>query len=486
MRKNKIRFFAMFLSIVLLCGGLLPAAYPKQVKASETIRYEACYERSYFDMRYLDSIRIAINPDSGMAEMTFKRKIIHNPMQRYLESEDEDDRKKYNTLRDLKKNNFGMLQCKATVYNKKNDATYGWRLTDLYWYTNPYFILYAGTDYDEFLINSNNVDKTGILIPGQVYKNGNSLTGISFYRTTAGLEHPDTGFTMLRDNFGFSNRYTSFFTSKERYENRELTGGGWYGWGTDGYLLDQKTFNTLISGLSNADKGQLFSWLNERWSGSCMGMSIVSGLLYREKLNRDSFNGTGAEVFDFEWPVRNKPLLTALQYYMWKGNLDVLDTVWWSERLDRTDSLMKDLVKKMLEEEDPLYVLSFDFEDSSSSSMKRFKHAVLAYKAEELVSSNSEDKSWYDSGYRTRLYIYDPNSPNSHLLWYVKEDGSFLIKSWNNYAEYLKPALLCFNKPEDYLNKDFKFPKIKAKQIRIEVRSDKAEFNVGGKKAKID
>nr|MCR5418241.1 hypothetical protein [Lachnospiraceae bacterium] len=47
-------------------------------------------------------------------------------------------------------------------------------------------------------------------------------------------------------------------------------------------------------------------------------------------------------------------------------------------------------------------------------------------------------------------------------------------------------ALLCFNKPEDYLNKDFKFPKIKAKQIRIEVRSDKAEFNVGGKKAKID
>jgi hypothetical protein len=306
-------------------------------------------------------------------------------------------------MRDLVKNNFGRLQCNATVHNKTNDATYSWRLTDFYWYTNPYYIYGAGTDYDEFRINSNKVDKTGVYIPGYVSKKGNELQYISFYASTAGLEEPDRGYTMLVDNFGFRNSFLSFFSRKDRYENRELTGGGWYYWGNDGYLLDQNTFQAIIKNLSNSEKGQLFDWLNDRWGGSCMGMAIVSGLLFREKLNRNSFNDKGAYVYDFDPPVKNKPLLSALQYYMWKGNFDFKRSRSLFKRLERSNSRVKELAGKMLEEEDPLYVLTFDFSDSSSVSRKRLKHAVLAFKAEELKSIYSDDKDWMESGYKTRL-----------------------------------------------------------------------------------
>lgn len=477
------RFFAILLCFALLIG-ILPA--PLQTKAAEIVRYEACYERYSGNLRYLDTIRVAINPDTGTADMSFKRKILHENLQYYADSDDEDDKRTYSRMCRLIENNYGRLQCKATVYNKQNDAIYGWRLTDLRWMTDPYLLYSAGDNYDEFVINSNKVDKTGVFLTGGVYRDGQEIERISFYSTTAGLDHPDTGFTMLRDNFGFSNRYSSFYANRDRYENKELTGGGWFYWGDDGYLLDQKTFNALIQGLSKSDKGQLFSWLNDRWNGSCMGMSIVSGLLYREKLNRNSFNATGGEVYDFDPPVKNKPLMSALQYYMWKGNLDVYDSIFTNGTINRSNSLMKGLIEDMLEEKDPLYVLGFSFTDATFDSDKRMKHAVLAYKAEKLDKSYIADKDWIDRGYATRLYIYDPNSPHSKLLWYVAEDGSFKIKSWNNYAEYNYPRLNFYEEPEHYLSTGFTFPKLKPRQIRIQLRGTSATVKIGDKKASLD
>ena len=483
---KKRRILAIILALVIL-AGILPAPVEAKTEAAQIERFEASYVRyGAGSLRYMDVIRIAINPDAGTAEMSFKRKILFENIQYYSESEDEDDRKKVRAMRELIENNYGRLQCKATVHNKNNDAIYGWKLSELNWYTEPYYIYGAGTDYDSFLINSNKVDQTGIYIPGGVYKNGDQREYISFYRTTAGLDDPDSGFTMLKDNFGFSNRYSSFFNVRERYENKELTGGGWYYWGNDGYLLDQKTFNALIKDLSNREKGRLFEWLNDRWGGSCMGMSIVSGLLYREKLNRDSFNDTAAQVYDFDPPVKNKPLLSAIQYYMWKGNLETKTTDIWRTREMRSKSVMKDLVDDMLKEKDPLYVLSFYFNDTASGSERRLFHAVLAYGAEKLDPSYTIDKEWVDRGYATRLYIYDPNSPDSSLWWYVAEDGTFKIVSWDNYAVYTNPGLCNYVKPEDYLNKGFVFPKLEPKQIRIELRSCHGKITIGDKTVQLD
>ena len=86
MRNSKTRVLAWLLALALV-AGILPAVKAEPAKASEIIRYEACYQRTYLSVRYLDSIRVAINPDNGLADMTFKRKILFEDMQRYMESE---------------------------------------------------------------------------------------------------------------------------------------------------------------------------------------------------------------------------------------------------------------------------------------------------------------------------------------------------------------------------------------------------------------
>ena len=95
---KKRRILAMILALVIM-AGILPAPVEAKTEAAQIERYEASYVRyGSGSLRYMDTIRIAINPDFGTAEMSFKRKILFENIQYYSESEDEDDRKKVRAM----------------------------------------------------------------------------------------------------------------------------------------------------------------------------------------------------------------------------------------------------------------------------------------------------------------------------------------------------------------------------------------------------
>ncbi len=241
--------------------------------------------------------------------------------------------------------------------------------------------LTKGTDYTVTYKNNVNVGTATIVVTGK----GN-YTG-SVTKTFKIVAKSTSSFVWGKDNWNFNNSdyYPGYFSS-----------------GTYRSQINSTYLNKLKNNLTNSEYQAIFvgtwysnAWLDDRWSGSCYGMSSTAFLAKKGLLPYSSYGSGATKLHDLTWPTKSSNISSLITYYQMLQVKDIIQQQYRTTPYNTNKENISRIISLL---------------NNNSTVLVGFKksgwggHAILAY--------GYEYGSWTKSGvtYQGRIKICDPNS----------------------------------------------------------------------------
>ena len=366
---------------------------------------------------------------------------------------------------------YGQTRCHATCdvedfhNDDGNNGKYDYHLDNFVWDDDP-FLLYIDSYKDGDEIKAKLVDKPIAYINISHVKAGSNGGKSDFgiygkegkaysYTSYHGIWYNQTPkepapkvekevFKMKHDSFSFVNAFDSFYKTQtgETSESTKIYKGKEFANGTRGFLLDDTSYNALIKGRDKNQIAAINIWLRCKWTGDCVGMSTMSGLLYEGKIGLNKVGG-GSETYALTSPVNNKQLASFIEFYQFKDNFDRKRYINLNRKnLPSSKESALEVVKML--QDDPMTPVVFHFSFSENENGKKvwYGHAVLAYK---VVSTMDFDE----------LTVYDPNEPEKEEYITITKDGKASFKKYGDDI-YVKPG----ERAKDVYDAEMDYPEI--------------------------
>lgn len=250
------------------------------------------------------------------------------------------------------------------------------------------------------------------------------------------------------DNFGFNNNDSSFYTDSATIAPK-IYRGKTFDNGTYGAMIDESAYDSMMLGRSPSQMAGINKDLSSRFEGACYGMSIVSGLIYEDKIALNQV-GNADKTYNLAKPVENPALLRTLAFYQINTSYDLMS---YETRHGQPYSPAQTLkiVESLKEHPENPVVIVFTYNDPDTYSKKKYGHAVLAYKVENA-------KDIYDYAYKYDISVYDPNDHEKagHLL--VSSSGEC---DFENTRYGSNPAIRTGDLAKDLYDITLKYPEVK-------------------------
>ena len=462
---KKTRFLALLLCFVFALGFLPPQARA----ADDVVTFEAVKTTGDSYVQFTVTITAVVNRTTKKADVTFTRSDFAFKGKEntdYLKEEYPDSYKAYLAFGAQA---YGHLT--ADVVEDKLDYDQGnvnFRLENFVWDTakfqleNPFAP--NGFVGRFIVINKWKNVTVGGLGNGHVGLGESDEYGsaqYSFKRVESAPSAPQgREYTIKRDNFNFPNAKSSFVSTSAR---PRIFGGQYFEPGTYGAMLDGTAYNSLTGSGKASRIAAVNAFLSQGWRGSCLGMSVMSGLLFEELIALDRF-GSVSQVFDLTAPVSNEALMRTITYYQIADNETRYRE---SELSDLSEQVALKLVKSLQDDPQSPVVVGFRLTRVSGRAEELVLrgHAVLAFKVE-------QKNSGYD------VSVYDPNYPNETRHLYIDDMREV------SFPDYANPYLLRADKAEALFNADLYYPAPVQGEAVIHTNGD-LDVTVAGRSASI-
>ncbi len=175
--------------------------------------------------------------------------------------------------------------------------------------------------------------------------------------------------------------------------------------------------NTLKNSLDNIDYNVIFNgenaWINEKWNGSCYGMSATALLAKYSILSYNSYKSDATKLYDLPYPSNNINVASLINYYQMLQVKDVIQQQYRTVPYCSHEENIKNIISLL----DTNSFVLIGFKDNDWNG-----HTVLAYDYE------YGNWSWNGVNYDGCIYILDPN----HSVSYDDEyDIYFNSKTYN-------------------------------------------------------
>ncbi len=463
--KKKTRFLALLLCFVL-AFGFLPAT---SRAADDVVTFEAVKTTGDSHVQFTVTITAVVNRTAKKADVTFTRSNFAfkgKEDKEYLKEEYPDSYKAYLAF---SSQNYGHLT--ADVVEDKLDYDQGnvnFRLENFSWDTAKFQLEnpFAPNGFVGRFIVINKWKKVtvGGLGNGHVGLGESDEYGSAQYSFkqvgNAPSEPQGREYTIKRDNFSFSNARSSFVSTSAR---PQIFGGQYFESGTYGAMLDGTAYNTLTNSGKASQIAAVNAFLSEGWQGSCLGMSVMSGLFFEELIALDRF-GTASDVFGLAAPVENDALMRTITYYQIADNNTRYKA---AELPDLSEQLASKLVKSLQDDPQSPVVVRFRLTKVSGKEEELVLrgHAVLAFKVE-------EKNAGYD------VSVYDPNCPDETRHLYIDDMRQVSL------PDYANTYLTRIDKAETLYNANLYYPAPASGEAVIHTNGD-VDLEVGGASASI-
>ncbi len=422
-------FLAMLLCLAMLLGIL--SGIPGQTvsaKAKDEILYYRGMEERYGYVEgygtlfsYILQVDVKINRTKKTAEIAFDRTDYEIP-----DDLNEDDRAKAGAAMKIFKSKVSsdICRCKAEVTLDQFDSgnKTAFVLQNLVWTTEKFDIIGNGRGTTANILSINGWNKVtlgglgkghiGFETDGVPEKNDPGINIL--FKLLDGPPKKATGeYRIKHDNFKFVNTDLSFFKTGNTAASvkEKIFRGKKFAKGTGGFLLDDTSYEALIKGKDNSKVAAINVMLSGKWGGSCLGMSVMSGLLYEGKIGMKKVGG-GDSVYSLKSPAKgNSKLSGYIEYYHLSGNFNRKRYYYLNKDNypDSKDSA-KQLVKMLTDNPKNPVVVGFHWNTQSGGKSVSHGHAVLAFKIDDIGSDY-------------KVTVYDPNEPKQERYLYITDDG---------------------------------------------------------------
>ena|GEM_PF-1950241 len=81
------------------------------------------------------------------------------------------------------------------------------------------------------------------------------------------------------------------------------------------YIINGDYYYHLLDGLAPHEKSYLIEEINEKWGGSCFGMSAVLSLTMAGRLTPGFFQSNASNLYDFSYPRDSNTIMNLINYY---------------------------------------------------------------------------------------------------------------------------------------------------------------------------
>ncbi len=416
---RRYRVLAAFLVLVMMLGLLsgISGRETANAKTKDQILYYQAQRTMYpFGTGFscLVTINVKLNRTKKTAEIDFIRSNCEADWKHLKESFPE----RAKSLRKFVNEYTGTYHCTTNQitwdeYDSGNKTAF--ILKGFKWTTEKFDFFGSGTYAGDYIkINGWNKVLVGGLGSGSVgYEGGNGSQDFFFKKLDGPPKKIKTDYKIKQDNFKFVNEGSAFFkkgtTSKSVKE--KIFRDNKFANGTGGFLLDNTSYEALLKGLDNSKVAAINVMLSGRWGGCCLGMSVMSGLLYEGKIGMKKVGGA-SNVYGLKSPAEGNTQLSGyIEYYHLLGNFNRKRFYYLNkDNYPASRDSAKGLVQMLEEKPMNPVVVGFHWTTNTNGKKVYHGHAVLAFRVE-------DDTEGY------KIAVYDPNSPKEERYIIVTEDG---------------------------------------------------------------
>ncbi|MBP5158699.1 MAG: hypothetical protein ILP10_00180, partial [Lachnospiraceae bacterium] len=417
---KRIRFIAIMLCFAMLIG-IVPAANAQAKAKDDIVYYQGSRWYSPFGsgFRYAVEITAVVNRTKKTADIELTRgkyEVEWEEMQLI-----NPDRAKALKKEKAAYTSEGHCTGKITYDDYDRGGKTAFIITDLKWTTKKFnldgskqFPKYPAT----FSINGWQKVYVGGLGSGSIGYEGKDYSSSEFFFRL--LDGPPKAkkkeYMIKHDNFAFVNEHMAFFNTAPGTapQRPKIVADRKFADGTEGFLLDNVGYNAIIAGRDKNQIAAINIWLNGRWEGSCRGMSILSGLIFEDKIGLGKVGGAD-QTYELASPKNNQKLSNYIEFYQLVSNFE-RKRFFLQNRgsIPGSAKNAKALVKSLKDHPENPVVVGFNYTESSGDKTVTYGHAVLAFRLEDAGGGDQ------------KVIIYDPNEPKEEKYIYVTEDG----KAW--------------------------------------------------------
>lgn len=217
-----------------------------------------------------------------------------------------------------------------------------------------------------------------------------------------------TGFDFDTHTWGFTNSSTAFCSPYEL--DYIIDGANPFGY-LYKYDILNEDFKILLANNNNADKAAFKEARDERWTGSCFGMSATAVLCSQNVIDTESFkknrpNPRSVSIKDdmpYKLTGKFESLINYYQILKWNRTLRAIINNASAEHTKAAEaSNIEAALQKMKQNYEPVVLCVLIYKGDSDEN--RAAHAIVAYDLQE-VSPDTYNLSIYDCNYNEKPYL---------------------------------------------------------------------------------